>query len=229
MQNGFTNATRILTSFIAPIEQRGLLWLAARMPRAIHSDHLTALAVASMFFTGLSYWLARTQPLALFAAIAWLAVNWFGDSLDGTLARVRQQQRPRYGFYIDHVVDTFGVVFLFGGLALSGYMSPYVALLLLIAYLALAIEVYLATYCLQTFRLTFWGFGPTELRILLAVGNIAAFARPTTTIFGHTWLLFDVGGVAGATGLALTMIYSTIVNTRALAKAEPRPAWGGAQ
>ena len=229
MKEEFKNATRVLEGPIARLEKRCLLWLAPRIPRAIHSDHLTALAIAAMFFTGMSYWLARTNRLGLIAAIGWLAINWFGDSLDGTLARVRQQQRPRYGFYIDHIVDTFGVVFLFGGLALSGYMSPYVALPLLVAYLALAIEVYLATYCLNTFRLTFWGFGPTELRLLLSVGNIAAFVHPTTTLFGHTYLLFDVGGVIGAIGLALTLAYSTVVNTRTLAKAEPRPAWVGAE
>jgi phosphatidylglycerophosphate synthase len=226
MKTEFQNATRILTSVLAPLEKRCLLWLAGRMPLWINSDHLTALAIASMFLAGLSYWLARTEPVALFAVIVWLAVNWFGDSLDGTLARVRNQQRPRYGFYVDHIVDCFGTLFLFGGLALSSYMSPAIAIGLLVVYLLLSAEVYLATYCLHTFRITYWGFGPTELRILLAIGNISIFFHPTRRILGHTWLVFDVGGAVGLAGLALTLLYSTIANTVTLYRAEPRPQGG---
>jgi phosphatidylglycerophosphate synthase len=152
-----------------------------------------------------------------------LVLNWLGDSLDGTLARVRHQQRPRYGFYIDHVVDAFGTLFLLAGLALSGYMSERVAAGLLIAYFMLSIEVYLATYTLGTFHLSFWKFSPTELRILLMVGNIALLYKPVVHLFGRAYLLFDVGGAIGIAGMALMLLTAAAKHTMALYRAEPVP------
>ena len=116
--------------------------------------------------------------------IPFLVLNWFGDSLDGTLARVRNRQRPRYGFYVDHILDALGMSFLMAGLALSGYMSPLVAGTFLILYLLLSIEIYLATYTIGTFHLSYWRFGPTELRILLVIGNLFALWRPYAIIAG---------------------------------------------
>ncbi|MCX6544013.1 MAG: CDP-alcohol phosphatidyltransferase family protein, partial [Acidobacteria bacterium] len=169
----FQDAARVVGGVTAGVEKRTLLWLAPRMPRWVSSDHLTGLALVAMGLAGCSYWLAGSNPSALWLVNLCLAVNWFGDSLDGTLARVRQQQRPRYGFYVDHVVDSAGAVMLMGGMALSGYMSPLVALGVTVAYFLLNIEVYLATYCLGTFRLSYFKLGPTELRLLLALGNAA--------------------------------------------------------
>jgi archaetidylinositol phosphate synthase len=219
----FHDATRVLTSVLAPLEKRCLIWLAHRMPRRINSDHLTVLALLAMLGAGLSFWLARTTPWGLPLAILCLALNWFGDSLDGTLARVRQHQRPRYGFYVDHVVDTFGAAFLLGGLGLSGYMSPAVAGVLLITYFMLCIEVFLATHTLGTFTMSFFRVGPTELRIVLSIGALVLLVKPTSTILGHTFLLFDVGGVVGAAGLLVTFVSSAARNTRALYLAEPIP------
>src|SRR5687767_11329023 len=104
----FQSAQRTQTSLLAPLEKRALLWLAHRAPSWLNSDHLTALGLAALAVAGLAYWPARWHPEALWVVIACLAVNWLGDSLDGTLARVRNRQRPRYGFYIDHIVDCFG-------------------------------------------------------------------------------------------------------------------------
>jgi len=219
----FKGSTRLLTSILAPLEKRVLVWLALRMPPWINSDHLTVLALVAMFGAGLSYWLASATPAGLVLACLCLAINWFGDSLDGTLARVRDCQRPRYGFYVDHVVDEFGVAFLLGGLALSGYMTPAVALALLLAYFMLCIEVFLATHVLGVFRMSFFKVGPTELRILLAIGNLTAIVHPTASLFGHEWLLFDIGGVVGAAGLFITLIFSAVSNTRALYRLEPLP------
>jgi phosphatidylglycerophosphate synthase len=152
----------------------------------------------------------------------WLAVNWFGDSLDGTLARFRNRQRPRYGFYVDHMTDALGTAFLLGGLALSSLMSPWVALGVLIVYLLLSIQSYLATHALGTFQLSFWKFSPTELRVLLAVGNIAILVRgPGARLAGHEFLLFDAGGVIGMVGMSAMLIVSTIRNTRTLYRREP--------
>jgi len=220
----FQDAVRDQSSLLAPIEKRALLWLAGRLPAAINSDHLTLLGFLAMFFAGLCYWWARWNPLALLAVIFWLAVNWFGDSLDGTVARVRNRQRPRYGFYVDHITDAFGTAFLLIGLGLSGAMSERIALGLLIAYLLLSIQSYLATYALGTFQLSFWKFSPTELRVLLAAGNIALLVRgPIAKIAGVEFKLFDVGGVVGIIGMTLILVTSSIRNTRALYDAERLP------
>ncbi len=121
----------------------------------------------------------------LLLGIVFLALNWLGDSLDGTLARVRNCQRPRYGFYVDHIADTFAAFFLMGGLALSGYIHPAIAFGLLIAFLMLSIEAYLATYTLGQFQLSYWKFGPTEIRLLLAAGNLALLRWPTVESSRH--------------------------------------------
>ena len=162
-------------------------------------------------------------PAGLVLAVIGLAVNWFGDSLDGTLARVRRQPRPRYGFYVDHVVDAVGAAFLLGGLGLSSYMSPMVALLLLVAYLLLCVETFLATHCVGTFTMSHFRIGPTELRILLAVGSLAVLVHPNAELAGQSFRLFDVAGTIGAIGLAATFVRSALVNTRALYRAEPLP------
>jgi archaetidylinositol phosphate synthase len=219
----FKDAVRIQQSVLSSIEKRSLVWMATRMPGWVNSDHLTALALAAMIGAGASYWLASVTPVGLALVIVCLAINWFGDSLDGTLARVRQHQRPRYGYYVDHVVDVFGTLFLFGGLALSGYMSAPVAAVLLIAYYLLSLEVFLATHSLGRFQMSFFNVGPTELRILLAIGNVALLVHPMATVFGHTFKLFDVGGLIGAAGLLCTFLYSATKNTRALYRAEPIP------
>jgi phosphatidylglycerophosphate synthase len=216
----FREATRSLTSVLAPIEKRTLIWIARRMPRAVTSDHLTLLALAAMAGAGASYWLARTTPAGLILVGVCLAINWFGDSLDGTLARVRNQQRPRYGFYVDHVVDEIGTALLLGGLALSGYMSPWVAGVVAIAYFMLCIEVYLATHALGTFRMSFFKIGPTELRILLALGNLGVLIHPTMKAFGHRVLVLDVGGLIGAAALLVTLLVSAAGNTRRLYRLE---------
>ena len=219
----FVNATRMLTSVLAPIEKRTLVWLAERMPRAINSDHLTALALFAMAAAGASYSLARVWPPALIIVNICLAINWFGDSLDGTLARVRNRRRPRYGFYVDHVVDCIGATFLLVGLGLSGYMHLTVALALLIAYLLLSAEVYLATYTRHTFTISYFKLGPTELRILLAIANLAVYVQPSVSLFGQRVLFFDVAGIAGAIGLGVVLLTSAASNTRALYREERLP------
>ncbi len=217
----FQEAGRAQLSLLAPLEKKCLIWLARHTPTWINSDHLTALGLLALAGAGASYWYARWSTPGLWLVILFLALNWLGDSLDGTLARVRNQQRPRYGFYIDHVVDAFGTFFLLGGLALSGYMSERVAAGLLIAYFMLSIEVYLATYTLGTFHLSFWKMSPTELRILLMIGNIALLYRPMVRLFGGTYRLFDVGGVIGIAGMMAMLLWAVTRHTAALYRAEP--------
>lgn len=216
----FRDAARVQESLLAPLEKKCLVWMAGRLPAWVNSDQLTGLGLAAMALVGVSYWLARFDPRWLLAASAWLVANWFGDSLDGTLARVRNRLRPRYGFYVDHVADAFGTFFLLGGLALSGYVHPWVGWGLLIAYFMLNIEVYLATYSLGTFQLSHFKFSPTELRILLIIGNTYVFFRPTVHLGGQKFLLFDVGGVAGIAGMGILLLVAVARHTAALYRAE---------
>jgi phosphatidylglycerophosphate synthase len=220
----FKDAKREHHSLTADAEKRLLIRIAEKIPQPINSDHLTALGFVAMVAAGLTYTYARWNPYALFAVIGWLALNWFGDSLDGTLARVRNQQRPRYGFYVDHILDAFGTTALFLGVAASEYMSWTVMLAFLLAYFILCIEIYLATYTLGKFHLSFGGMGPTELRVVLAAGNVAAFFRPTVHVAGGEYKLFDVGGVVAAIGISIIAIYSAIGHTRELYRQEPLSA-----
>ena len=217
---GFKTADRVHGAITARIEKRLLVWMAERMPTWINSDHLTALGAIAQFLAGVSYALARYSPRWLLATNAFIFLNWFGDSLDGTLARVRHRQRPRYGFYVDHVTDTFGAAFLMGGLALSGYLHWGVAIAMLVAFLMLSVEVYLTTYTLGQFKLSYAKFGPTEIRIALCVGNVALMYRPWVHFFGHQVRLFDVGGVIAAVAMLGIMLVSTIQHTRRLYREE---------
>jgi archaetidylinositol phosphate synthase len=216
----FPEMRRVQESWVAGGEKSVLRWLAARMPPWIGPDHLTVLGLVAQIGAGACYALTPWSRQALLGVIACLALNWLGDSLDGTLARVRQQLRPRYGFYVDHMVDSFGALALMGGLALSGIMHPWIAIGLLIAFLMLSIQSYLATHALGEFRLSFWRFGPTELRILLAAGNLALFWKPRIHFLGAYYRLFDVGGAIGLAGMALMAVFFTGQNALRLYREE---------
>jgi len=216
----FTPATRIQQSIVASAEKRTLIWLAEHAPAWINSDHLTTLGFVSQCLAGACYALARINPDALLAGIVFLALNWLGDSLDGTLARVRRRPRPRYGFYVDHITDTIGAFFLMGGMAVSGYVHAGIALGMLVAFLMLSIEAYLATYTLGRFRLSYWKLGPTEIRILLAIGNLALLWHPVVRVFGRDVLLFDLGGGIAICGMGLMLIVSAVGHTARLYREE---------
>lgn len=216
----FVSAAREHHSLLAAAEKRALVAMASRIPARINSDHLTALAALSMAGAGASFWLAAYWPPALLGVIAFLGLNWFGDSLDGTLARVRRHERPRYGFYLDHVLDAGGILVLLTGLACSGFISPVAMLAFLVAYYLLSIEVYLATHALGRFHMSFWGLGPTELRILLAIGTVRLFWGPDVTIAGEAFRLFDIGAWIGAAGLLATAVIAATKHTRELYRIE---------
>jgi len=222
--SSFKNATRVQVSFVTAAEKRTLAWFAARMPAWVNSDHLTVLGFVAQIMVGVSYALSRYDRRWLLWGILFLAVNWFGDSLDGTLARFRNRQRPRYGFYVDHVIDAVGSTALMAGLAVSGYMSPLVALALLVMFLLLAIEVYLATYTIGSFHLSFFNLGPTEIRIILAIGNIALYVRGGWAhLLGHRFLLFDVGAVVSIVVMGVMFLYAAIRHTVQLYREERLP------
>src|SRR6266446_2413725 len=199
--NSFQDADREQTSALAPLEVAVLLWLARRMPGWINSDHLSVLGLAAMLMAGVCYAASSQMPLMLHLVNLCIFLNWFGDSLDGTLARYRNRQRPRYGFYVDHIIDTFGTMFLIFGLALSGYMSERVAAALLTVFFMLAINSYLAAYSLGIFKISQWKMGPTEMRLLLMIGNVFLIYHPRA--YHRRYLLYDVGGVIAIIGMAL--------------------------
>jgi phosphatidylglycerophosphate synthase len=216
----FVPAVRIQQSLVASAEKRALIWLAQHTPAWINSDHLTLLGLVAQCLAGVCYALARLDPDALVVGVIFLALNWLGDSLDGTLARVRNRQRPRYGFYVDHITDSIAALFLMGGLALSGYVHPGIALAMLIAFFMLSIEAYLATYALGKFQLSYWKLGPTEIRILLALGNVALLRCPVVKVLGRQVLLFDLGGAIAVAGMGFMLIVSTIRHTAQLYRQE---------
>jgi phosphatidylglycerophosphate synthase len=217
-----TDHVREHRSILAAAEKRLLIFIAERLPRAINSDHLTSLALAAMGLAGAAFAAARWDRRALWLVVVALALNWFGDSLDGTLARVRRVERPRYGFYVDHVLDIAGATLLFGGLACSPFMAPGIALTLLIAYLLVSGEVFLATAVRGVFKMSVGGIGPTELRIGLAAGAMALLRDPHVSIGTLSVRLFDLGGALAAAGLLGVFVVSVLRNASALAVAEPR-------
>ena len=220
MEERFEEARRELRGLTAGIEKKALLWLAARTPAWVSPDHLTGLGLLAMLLAGLAYGMSAERPVFLHVVNLGLVLNWLGDSLDGTLARFRQRCRPRYGFYVDHLVDAFGALFLLGGLALSGYMSERIALTLLIAYFLVSINIYLATYTLGVFKISFGPVGGTELRLLLALGNLALLVQPRFTLLGREFLLYDAAGLAAIAALAVTLAVTTARNTRTLYRLE---------
>ena len=216
----FASARRINQSLTASLEKQALEWMAARLPSFISPDHLTILGFTAQLAAGISYALSRYNRYALLLVVAFIALNWFGDSMDGTLARVRNQLRPRYGFYVDHMVDVFGSIALMSGLALSGFLHWQTAIAMLIAFLLLSSESFLATYTLSRFQLSQGIFGPTEIRILLIIGNLALLRSPYSTLFGHRMLLFDLGGSIAAICMFASTILLTIRNTAQLYREE---------
>jgi phosphatidylglycerophosphate synthase len=218
--SAFRTAPRLQQSLTAAAEKRTLLWMAARTPGWVSSDHLTLLGFGAQFLAGVGYALGGWNKQFLWLATLFIAVNWLGDSLDGTLARFRNQQRPRYGFYVDHMADTFGAVFLMGGLALSGFLHWQVAAGMLVGFLILSTESYLTTYTIGKFHMSYALFGPTEIRILLMIGNVALIYRPLAHVFGHTFLLFDVGGVIAIVGMVTMAVVATAVHTLQLYREE---------
>lgn len=219
----FTTARRINRSLTAAAEKRLLVWLAERAPAWLTSDQLTVLGFTAQIAAGLFYALARYDHRTLWLVILCLALNWLGDSLDGTLARVRHQQRPRYGFYVDHIVDVFGAIALMCGLGFSGLLHWQVAIAMLIGFLLLSSESYLATYTLGCFEMSQGIFGPTEIRILLVIGNLALLRSPYSTVIGHKLLLFDLGGAIAAICMFAMALLVTLRHTAELYRQEPLP------
>jgi len=220
---------REIAGLTARAERKALNWLAARMPACIGSDPLTALGLLAMAAAGLAYAASRHRPCLLHVVNLCLLVNWFGDSLDGTLARFRRRSRPRYGYYVDHMVDSFGVLMVLGGLALSNHMGAAVAVTLLVLYYLLSIHIYLATHSLGIFKISFGPVGGTELRILLALANMALLFKPRVAVLGTSLPLFDLVGGLAIAGLLVTLAAAVASTTARLYRLEPVPRTGACE
>jgi phosphatidylglycerophosphate synthase len=216
----YREAAREMNGWTARAEKRLLARLAAVLPDGVSPDHLTILGLVGMVVAGAAYALSGRNPLVLHVANLGLIVNWFGDSLDGTLARHRAKLRPRYGFYVDHVIDAFGATAVLGGLAASGLMSPVLAAGVLVTYLLLSVHLYLQAHVLGRFRMSWGKVGGTELRIVLMLLNLAVLAWPRVEVGGLSVRLLDVAGVAGGGGLAYALLASVARTTRELYRLE---------
>lgn len=167
--------TRITDTLLGGAEKKALHWLAAHMPAWVVPDTLTMIGLGASVLIFISYALTAYNPAFLWLASLGFVINWFGDSLDGTLARYRHIERPRYGFFVDHIIDSASEVLVFIGLGLSPYLRFDLALLALISYLLMATYVYLVTYVNGVFRISFGRLGPTESRALGILANTLVF------------------------------------------------------
>ncbi len=213
-------AKRELTFLLAKPEKKLLWWIAARLPRAINSNHLTALGVLGSLGAAVAYGLSGFDLRWLWLASAGLVVNWFGDSLDGTVARVRKAERPRYGYYLDHIVDAFSTAAIGIGIGLSPFMSFPIAMLLVVLYLTLSINVYLESQVFGVFQLGYGRIGPTEVRIILFLANSLLFVGSGTQP-RVLWILANTTVAAISLGMITTLGVRFGKNLRRLAEMEP--------
>ena len=207
----FRSPNRIQTSILAGGERALLDRLCRLMPGWVTPDHLTAVGTLGAAITGAGYVASNWRPSFLFLASLGLLVNWFGDSLDGSLARHRKAERPRYGYFLDHSVDAINNLILALGLGLSPYVSMEVALFLLVSYYLLSMYVFLSNQVLGEFRLSFLHGGPTELRLLAIGFNLLIFVEgPLQLSFmGATVSLYTL--LVGLEGAVFVAIFIYIV------------------
>ncbi len=215
--------TRTAGFVLARFEKWALPRLARKLPGRVLPDHLTLLGLAAATAIGAGYVLSNRDPAWLWAVNAALVAHWFGDSLDGTLARVRHIERPRYGFYVDHISDAYATFAIGLGMGLSPFMLLGTSLAIVVAYLVLSINVYLETYLFGEFRYGYGVVGPTEARILLIGLNLTALAARGLpfNLFGIGMTVFDIAGIAAAGGMAALLAARVGRNLRTLAALEP--------
>jgi phosphatidylglycerophosphate synthase len=210
-----SDAPRSKQFFLAVPEARVLEWVANRLPSRVKPDHLTALGVVASIGIAAAYVLSNGDRTWLWAASALLVVHWLGDSLDGTLARVRRSERPRYGYYLDHLVDAFATAAIGIGLGLSPHMLLAVGLTIVVAYLILSINTYLETHAFGVFTLGYGRFGPTEARLVLIVVN-------TLLVLGLVGNgVLDLLGIGLAAAMIAALIGRAGRNLKRLAELEP--------
>ncbi|MEX1998171.1 MAG: CDP-alcohol phosphatidyltransferase family protein [Gemmatimonadales bacterium] len=216
-------AKRDLTFLLAGPERRLLRGIAARLPAWIVPDHLTVIGVLGACGTALGYWLSGRNPAWLWLASAMLVVNWFGDSMDGTTARVRKIERPKYGYYLDHMVDGIVTAAIGIGIGLSPFVRLDVALILVVVYLVLSINLYLEAEVFGVFEMGYGVFGPTEVRLLIILANTVLWAgvtwsdlSPTAVAGVANWVFLGIAGL-----MVVTFLLRFRINLIRLSRAEP--------
>lgn len=223
-------SVRIQTSLLNAAEKKCLVWLAQRMPKWVTSDLLTIVGVFGALLIFMGYLLSNYNIYWLWLSVLGLFVNWYGDSLDGTLARVRNCQRPRYGYYLDHNIDCINEALMFVGAGLSGLMNLSVALAIYAAYLMLTVYVSINAHLKNEFKLTYGKMGPTEFRLIIMVVNILFMYVTPLREYSYTFQFFDtpltVGmldyiGVSILVILWIMYLVSFVKDARYFAELEP--------
>lgn len=232
MEQNKADAVRIQTSVLNALEKKVLVWLAERQPRWITSDMLTYLGTFGAAVIAAGYILSAWNVNFLWLSSLGFIINWYGDSLDGTLARVRKTQRPIYGYYIDHTIDAINEVMIFVGVGLSGLMHLEIALLALVMYLLMTINVSINAHLKKEFKLTYASMGPTEFRIIMIIINtLFALIRPlrdfssSINICGHemTFGALDYIGIVIIIILALMHLTTVLKDIKDYAEMDPMP------
>ncbi len=211
---------RVNDILLGPLERPALRWLAAHMPVWVNPDILTGVGILGSVVTFLGYWLTNINANFLWLASLGLVINWFGDSLDGTLARYRKIERPKYGFFVDHTVDAMSTLLVVFGLGLSPYVRFEIACLALISYLLMSVLVYIRTYVDGVFKISYGKFGPTEVRLIVIIANTVIYfvGNPVITLWFGAISIYDlIAGIVAAL-LAVIFVFSTIKQARELAK-----------
>ncbi|NOZ51055.1 MAG: CDP-alcohol phosphatidyltransferase [Chloroflexi bacterium] len=218
---------RINDILLGPLERPALRWLAAHMPAWVNPDVLTGIGVVGALLVFISYNLTRSSDIFLWGVNLGLLINWFGDSLDGTLARYRHIERPRYGFFVDHTVDAFNIVLIVLGLALSPYVRFEYAALALVGYLLLSVLVYVRTYIQGVFQISYGKLGPTEARAIVVLANVYVYfwGNPAMQTALGKVRVYDVVTLTFAAILFIIYIVSSLKEARVLAE-EDRPSQG---
>jgi archaetidylinositol phosphate synthase len=219
-KSGKESHKRINDILLGPLERPALQWLAARMPGWVNPDILTGVGLLGSAVIFFSYWLTNSSAQFLWLASLGLVINWFGDSLDGTLARFRKIERPKYGFFIDHTVDAVSTLLVVFGLGLSPYVRFEIACLALIGYLLMSVFVYIRTCVEGVFKISYGRFGPTEVRLIVIIANTIIYflGNPTVTLPLGVLSIYDL--IAAIVAIILTVIFlvSTVRQARELAK-----------
>ena len=190
MEQNKADAVRIQTSVLNALEKKVLVWLAERQPKWMTSDILTYLGIFGAVVIAAGYILSAWNINYLWLSSLGFIINWYGDSLDGTLARVRKTQRPIYGYYLDHTIDAINEVMIFVGVGLSGLMHLEIALLALVMYMLITINVCINAHLKNEFKLTYASMGPTEFRIIMIIINTLFATITPLREFSHSFVLF---------------------------------------
>ena len=214
------NHERVNDILLGPLERPALQWLAAHMPAWMTPDILTGIGTFGAVLIAVSYWLTNYSEWFLWLASLGFVINWFGDSLDGTLARYRKIERPKYGFFIDHTVDALNETIIFLGFGLSPYLSFEIACLALIGYLLMSVLVYVSTAVSGVFKISYGKLGPTEIRAIAILINIFIFffGNPTINLPTGRTTIIDLAVLIVALALFLIFIGSSYQQARQLAK-----------